>query len=178
MGRRLPAILYTEPCQGFDSLTFWASAPVLCPLLFCEERLGQLWSSRTRVFKKVICCSISVTGRSIARSLKDIKRLLHSLQGPRILASCCARAASATPRSCRQLQLEQERRMGPMRTPMRRIRSACCARREAPTWPDLSPIPESALQTFCASPGRPSGRSRAGFPECLIPRLATFREAA
>jgi hypothetical protein len=94
MGRRLPAILCTEPCQGFDSLTFWASAPVLCPLLFCEERLGQLWSRRTRVFKKVICCSISVTGRSIARSLKDIKRLLHSLQGPRILASCCARAAS------------------------------------------------------------------------------------
>jgi hypothetical protein len=28
---------------------------------------------------------------------------------------------------------------------------------------DLSPIPESALQTFCGSPGRPSGRNRAGF---------------
>src|SRR5262249_14871364 len=40
------------------------------------------------------------------------------------------------------------------------------------------PIPESALQTFCASPGRPSGRSRAGFLECSIPRPATFREAA
>jgi hypothetical protein len=71
MDRRLPAILYTEPCQGFDFPTFWASAPVLCPLLFCEERLGQLWSSRTRVSKKVICCSISVTGRSIARRSRD-----------------------------------------------------------------------------------------------------------
>src|SRR5260221_10053127 len=48
----------------------------------------------------------------------------------------------------------------------------------APMWYDLSPIPESALQTFCGSPGRPSGRNRAGCPECSIPHPATFREAA
>src|SRR5262249_53556921 len=48
----------------------------------------------------------------------------------------------------------------------------------APTWHDLSPIPKSALQTSCGSPGRPSGRNHAGFPECSIPRPATFREAA
>src|SRR6516162_2714577 len=48
----------------------------------------------------------------------------------------------------------------------------------APTWYDLSPIPESALQTFCGLPGRPSGRNRAGYPECSIPHPATFREAA
>src|SRR5262249_26607469 len=48
----------------------------------------------------------------------------------------------------------------------------------APTWYDLSPIPESALQTFCGLPGRPSGRNRAGCPECSIPHPATFREAA
>src|SRR5262249_294594 len=38
----------------------------------------------------------------------------------------------------------------------------------APTWYDLSPIPKSALQTFCGSPGRPSGRNRAASPECSI----------
>src|SRR5262249_6959985 len=65
------------------------------------------------------------------------------------------------------------------RTPPAKLRAPKASPQQcAPTWPDLSPIPESALQTSCASPGRPSGRSRAGFPECSIPRPATFREAA
>src|SRR5262249_58288014 len=34
---------------------------VLCTLLFCEQRLRQLWSSKTQASKKVVECSICVT---------------------------------------------------------------------------------------------------------------------
>jgi hypothetical protein len=78
--RRLPAILCTEPCQGFDFPTIWASAPVLCPLLSCEERLGQLWSSRTRVSKKSSIVPFLSQDADRGRS-KDINRLVHLLNG-------------------------------------------------------------------------------------------------
>jgi hypothetical protein len=49
---------------------------VLCTLLFCEERLRQLWSSKTQASKKVVGCSISVTEWSEARrARKDISVL-------------------------------------------------------------------------------------------------------
>src|ERR1700758_2753897 len=38
------------------------------------------------------------------------------------------------------------------RTPPAKLRAPKASPQQcAPTWPDLSPIPESALQTFCAS---------------------------
>src|SRR6516164_9676382 len=48
------------------SPTIHASAP-MCPIVFCEEELGQLWSSKTRAFKKLVQCSFSVTELSAAR---------------------------------------------------------------------------------------------------------------
>ena len=59
--RRLPAILCTEPCQGFDVPTLRASAPGPVYTPVCEERLRQLWSSKAQASKKVVGCSISVT---------------------------------------------------------------------------------------------------------------------
>jgi len=72
--RRLPAILCTEPCQEFDFPTIRASAPGPVYTPVCEQRLRQLWSSKTQASKKVVECSICVTECPVLARGSEVRR--------------------------------------------------------------------------------------------------------
>src|SRR5258707_4781332 len=129
-------------------------------------------------FTRLILPRCQPEQRSYRLRLRDPARVVHRrLEGnchQRTNARHCHQPAADHVFTNTQAQPCAVSRTAPSKLPAPEASPQQCA----PMWYDLSPIPESALQTFCGSPGRPSGRNRAGCPECSIPHPATFREAA